>query len=728
METHANPGDDPGQLQRELDWTRDQLRETRYALDSIRAGKADALMIQSSAGEQVFPLKSIDVLVDSIIEHSVGATVFLDSDGVILLASASVGELFQENPVGRHFNEVFPLDLLDPEDLVRDQGPERFSIRKVLEGAVLNGLEAVHTRKDGTSLSLLLAAKPLTPFDGFLKGAVVTFLDLTPRRKAEVQLLVRNQQLRYHFEFTKSITDNTSEALFLTDVEGRIHFMNPAAEKMFGWTAEDMIGKTLHQATHPQHHTRDSRLGSSGLGNLLGAASVEVGEDTFMRADGKPISVRYSKSPVISAGRVTGAVYGVGDISERKKSEEALHLSEEKLRQSQKMEAIGRLAGGIAHDFNNLLTAINGYAALGLAVTSPKETVYGYLEEIGKSGGRAASLTSQLLSYSRKQILTSKVLDLNSVVQEMVSIVRRTLGENIIFQVELHAGPCLVNVDPMHIQQVLVNLAINSRDAMPDGGTLRMKTVPLVILEADHSGLLGDIACEDHEGLQPGNYFQCSIVDDGHGMDEVVKTHLFEPFYTTKAVGKGTGLGLSMAYGIVKQHRGHIQVFSEVGKGTRINLIFPAALPCIEPVPAVPVAVSASRCSETVLLVEDEPVVLGLMEKVLREIGYHVLVAGNGVEGLEVSDRYPGPIHLLITDVVMSQMGGHALGETLKLRRPGMPQIFISGYNEESTLISGIRDERILFLQKPFTPAALTQLVRKTLDRARALAVSEPVV
>ncbi|GEM_PF-1073746 len=718
-----------------------QLRETKYLLDSMRAGNADALVLEIPEGEQVFTLQSLHVLMDFIIEHSVGATVILDNDGVVLRASPSVEALFLVNPIGHHFDGIFPLTAIDsgePENGFANSSADssaessiadprihgRLLIKEVLSGSVLNGLEAALTCKDGTLLSLLIAAKPLRPFGAWFKGAVVTILDVTPRKKAEVQLLVRNQQLRYQFELTKSITDSTSEALFLTDLDGFIHFLNPAAEKMFGWTFENLIGRALHEVMHPQHGSDLASLGSCGLGRLTDSLLAEVSEDSFLRADGKIVSVRYSRSPVITKGKVTGTVYGVRDISEWKLAEEALHLSEEKLRQSQKMEAIGRLAGGIAHDFNNLLTAINGYAALGMEELSPDEMVHGYLEEIGKAGARAASLTSQLLSYSRKQILASRVIDLNAIVTDTVSIVQRTLGENIMFQVDLSPGPCLVNVDPIRIQQVIVNLAINSRDAMPNGGNLRMETKPVTVVEAEEGLSPGEAEeglspGEAEEGLSPGDYIQFSVIDDGQGMDDNVKAHLFEPFFTTKEVGKGTGLGLSMAYGIVKQHRGRIQVFSEVGKGATFHILFPATLCEKHPEPVKPVIENLAPGNETILLVEDEAVVLNLMRRVLADSGYKVLEARNGVEALEVSDNYPGPVDILITDVLMSRMGGHELGEALKIRRPGMPQIFISGYNEDLILRREIRDEASLFLQKPFSPVTLTRLVRKTLDHKR---------
>jgi signal transduction histidine kinase len=413
-------------------------------------------------------------------------------------------------------------------------------------------------------------------------------------------------------------------------------------------------------------------------------------------------------------GRITGAVFGVTDISEWISSQDALRLSEEKLRQSQKMEAIGRLAGGIAHDFNNLLTAINGYAALGLERLNPSETMREYLEEIRRSGERAAALTSQLLSYSRKQMLDSRVLDLNDIVTDTVSILKRTLGTDIAFQVELHHGPCLVNVDPIHMQQVFVNLAINSRDAMSKGGTLRIKTEPISIPAGGHDVAPdGEIRAAD-DGMPPGDYIQFSISDDGQGMDDIVKAHLFEPFFTTKEIGKGTGLGLSMAYGIVKQHQGQIQAFSETGCGCTIRIWLPSVRIAKPPGTAIRPRTRLPGGNETILLVDDEEAVLRYLRKVLAGRGYKLLEAVNGLDALALSNRHPGPLDLLVTDVKMRGMDGYGLADALKISRPGMPRIFISGYtgDREKTGAGGP------FLQKPFGPEALAGLVRQVLDRA----------
>ena len=728
-------------LQEDLAAARSRLRELEYTLEAIQTGKADALLIQGPRGEQVFTLKSLDVLIDSIVEHSLGATVLLDAAGTVLRSSAAAAELAQGDPRGRPFDEAFPLLLVDGPDAAlpgSDAGARppggRFSAASVLAGSAYAGQEVRLDRRDGAVFHLLMAAKPLAAFGGMFSGAVVSLLDITARKRAEVQLEVRTKQLRYQFELTKTITDTTAEALFLTDTGGYILFVNPAAARLLGRTPAELMGRHFHHAAHPHHAADGEAAEACPLGRLTAALGMPAAgsqdaaqnEDEFTAAGGAKVAVRRSLVPVISDGQVTGMVASVADISRHKQAEAALRLSEEKLRQSQKMEAVGRLAGGIAHDFNNLLTAINGYSALALETLDPDAALRFYLEEIHKSGERAASLTSQLLAYSRKQILSFKVLDMSRLAAETMEILRRTLGENLRYTLELPPRPLRVRADPARIQQVLVNVAINSRDAMPEGGELRLSAAAVTVAAPDRSGLLGEMAREPDEGLAPGEYVRVSVSDDGHGMDAKVKTHLFEPFFTTKEVGKGTGLGLSMAYGIMKQSQGHIQVFSgpESGPdgrpGTTVHLYLPLVR---EEAGAEALAASSparSRGSETVLLAEDEAAVRGLIRKVLQDNGYRVLEAASGQEALALSDAHPGTIDLLITDMVMNGMGGHELAAALRDRRPGTRQIFISGYTEDFSRKIGAGPGEAVFLQKPFSPDTLVRTARGLLDRATA--------
>ena len=703
---------------RELEATRERLREAEYLLDSIRSGKADALLIQGAGGEEVFTLKSINLLLDFIMDQSLGPTLIVDREGRIVRVSSEVGLLRSGEVRGLPFDEAFPLDLFCGEgggdEAGGDDASRRFSIREVLSGAVLHGREAVYVSPEGNRFSLLIAAKPLSPLSSLYDGALVGLQDITPRKRAEVQALVRNQQLQYHRE----LTENTAEALFLADADGRVVFLNPAAEALFGWSLPDLAGHDLHAALHPGHASDPAAAVRCPLGEALRPGSgVGVREDVFRKASGAAVQVRFSKAPALGVGGKSGFVLSVGDVTLRNETEAALRLSEEKLLQSQKMEAVGRLAGGVAHDFNNLLTSINGYASLGLASLPPEDALHGYLAEIQKAGERAASLTNQLLAYSRKQILTFKVTDLNALAEDTMGILRRTLGEQISYGLDLAAGACPAKVDPAQLQQALINLAINARDAMPEGGRLDLRTAAVTVDRVDRSGLHGEMAREAVDtGVPPGDYVRVTLEDSGHGMDEEVKSRLFEPFFTTKSLGKGTGLGLSMVYGIVKQFGGHIQVFSEPGRGTTVHLLLPRMAPAgkaPQPAPTRPVD---SRGSETVLLVEDEAAVLKLMLQVLTSRGYRVLTARDGREALSVSAAHPEPIDILVTDMVMNGMGGQELAHNLRRLRPETRMMFISGYTEDFELRLGLQGEGTVFLQKPFSPEMLARTVRAALD------------
>ncbi len=379
---------------------------------------------------------------------------------------------------------------------------------------------------------------------------------------------------------------------------------------------------------------------------------------------------------------------------------------EEQFQQSQKMEAIGHLAGGIAHDFNNLLTAITGYSDLVLSRLHEDDPVRRDIEEIKSAGERAAGLTRQLLAFGRRQIIAPRVLDLNGIVAGIDSLLERVIGEDIERVAVLAPDLGHVKVDPGQIEQVIMNLAVNARDAMPKGGKLTIETANV---ELDRA------YARRHVSVQPGPYVMLAVSDNGCGMDQATKDRLFEPFFTTKEVGKGTGLGLATVYGIVKQHRGNIWVYSEPGQGAT----FKVYLPRVEETADILVPERRGPVqggSETVLVVEDEPVVRRLVCDILEGLGYTVLEAGQGDEALEVCRRHQGPVSLLVTDVVMPGMSGNELAQRLVESLPRLKVLFLSGYTSNTIVHHGILQEGVAFLQKPFTPEALAREVREILD------------
>jgi signal transduction histidine kinase len=401
----------------------------------------------------------------------------------------------------------------------------------------------------------------------------------------------------------------------------------------------------------------------------------------------------------------------VREMEERRATEEALRKSEEELRHSQKMEAVGRLAGGVAHDFNNLLTAIIGYAELIATRTSSNSLAKQNAELIRKAGEQAAALTRQLLAFSRKQILQPKVIDLNTLVVEMERLLRRVIGERFDLQSHPDAENGRVKADPSQLEQVVLNLGVNARDAMPRGGKLIIRTENVTLDRAE--------AAQLSSALRPGDYVMLSVTDTGAGMDEETMSHIFEPFFTTKGPGKGTGLGLATVYGIVSQTGGGISVESDPGKGSVFRIYLPVETAPVDysRVPLAPVEKSDNF--ETVLVVEDEEIVRELVCEVLEHQGYNVLCAADGVEAMDLAADFDGEIHLLVTDVIMPHMNGHELAAKLSAIRPDMKVLYVSGYSDTDIGDHGSLDPRHELLQKPFTPQTLARKIRDVIREGR---------
>lgn len=475
----------------------------------------------------------------------------------------------------------------------------------------------------------------------------------------------------------------------------RFKYISPAVAAITGYGPEEfyrdpgLLGRIVHPDDAPLLET------------LAGSPGDAHPELRWLRKDGSEIWVELRTAPIHDDSGNLVALEGIArNITERKRLED-------RLLQSQKMEAVGRLAGGVAHDFNNLLTAINGYGDLLSYRMGPDDPRRKEVDEIRKAGSRAAGLTRQLLAFSRRQVLQPKVLDLNDLVDNLCGMLKRLIGDDVRLVTALAPGLGRVKADPGQIEQVLLNLAVNARDAMPQGGTLTVAT--------SHVNE-GDDLSPWHITALRGPHVAVTVTDTGCGMDEEILSHLFEPFFTTKEVGKGTGLGLATVYGVVKQSGGAIGVSSTPGRGTSFRVLLPKTE---EPLAAVgngdgPPGASAGE--ETILVVEDEEAVRTLICEVLRRDRYSVLAASCGEEALKMCARYGGPIHLVLTDVVMPGMNGRELANRLRAFRPEMTVLYTSGYTANAIVHHGVLDEGAAFLPKPFTPAALTRKVREGLD------------
>ncbi len=550
-------------------------------------------------------------------------------------------------------------------------------------------------RKDGSRLSAILSIKPVFDDDGQYAGALAMITDIGERVQAEESL--RETEKKY-----RSIFENAVEGIFQTTPRGRFLTANPAMARIFGYdTAEELMAATTD--IEEQHYLDAERRRE--FKQIMEREGFVQGFDIQLRRrDGSHIWVSESARAVRDeSGNVLYYEGSIEDITGRK------HL-EEQLFQSQKMEAVGSLAGGIAHDFNNLLTVILGYSRLSLESLEEADPLYSNMEEIRKAAERASMLTIQLLAFSRRQVLQPRVLDLNAVITDIEKMLKRLIGEDVELITRLEPNLKPVKADLGQIGQVIVNLAANARAAMHEGGSLIVETAN-VELDEEYA--------RRHVELQPGSYIRLSVSDTGTGMDAATRSRIFEPFFTTKEQGKGTGLGLSTVYGIVKQSGGHIWVYSEPGQGTTMKIYLPHAEESTEISAAEDHSVALPRGSETILLVEDEDAVRGLAQLLLEESGYQVLEAANGGEAMLICEQHQGPIHLIITDIVMPRMSGPELVRRLVSIRPDIKALFMSGYTDDTIVHRGILDEGVAFLQKPFTFESLTRKVRELLDSSK---------
>jgi len=521
-------------------------------------------------------------------------------------------------------------------------------------------------------------------------------LDITDRKAAEDAL--RASEIKF-----RGMAENLADALFITDAEGIITYMSPSTKQVFGLPPDEMIGRTFTDFLAEDQIAYALSEFQTCVTSGKQTANIQL---IMKRKDGSHFHGELSASLLMNGDNMRGTLGQIRDITERIKAAEEKSRLEDQLHQAQKMEAIGRLAGGVAHDFNNILTGINGYSEMILGGLEPGDPLRADMLEIKSAGERAAALTAQLLAFSRKQVIDPKVVRPNEILEMSQKMLQRIIGEDVELRFIAARNLGRIKADPSQIDQILVNLAVNARDAMPNGGKLVIETQNVTIDEA---------FCAAHLDAQPGEYVSLTVSDTGCGMDEQTRQKIFEPFFSTKDKEKGTGLGLATVYGIVKQNDGFITVYSEPNVGSTFKVYFPRGQEEAIPLTRAQGA-DLPRGTETILLVEDEAMVRGLVKKVLGQQGYTVLEAENVESAIKIFTETQERIDLLLTDVIMPVMNGRELHHHLATKRPGLKALFMSGYTENVVAHHGVLDDGVSFIQKPFQIETIARMVRQVLD------------
>jgi|SRR5579885_2042090 len=671
--------------------------------------------------------QKVEMWFASAIEPTATAVIATDQDGVIKLINPSAEKLTEftrQEAIGKRLEEI--LRLLD----TRTNSP--LSLQEALaQGFVVClGEETILVGRQGAKRPVDFTLSHLRNASGKSEGLIAVFRDVLGLKRGALACLnadvaialgrslslremlqacaesmVRNFDAAFARIWTlsdsKTVLELQASAGQYTHLDGP-HSRVPVGKFKIGLIAQEKLPHLTNdilndpRLSDPEWARREGMVAFAGYPLMVGDRVVGV-MALFAR---RPLSdgileVLASVAHTIALG------------IEQKRHEEELRKKDEQLRQAQKLEAIGSLAGGVAHDFNNLLTIINGYSEIITSQLPADSPVRNLAREIGQAGERAASLTRQLLAFSRKQVLEPKVLNLNAEVTDTAKMLKRLIGEDVELNIVLEPGLGRVKADPGQVEQILINLAVNARDAMPQGGKLTIETADV---ELDQT------YTDNCPGLRPGPYVMLAVSDNGCGMDEATKARIFEPFFTTKGPGKGTGLGLATVYGIVKQSEGHIAVYSEPGRGTTFKIYLPAVATEQLSGKSHPGLQVVRHGTETILLTEDEPAVLALARHVLEMHGYTVLEASNPEKAIRIAEAHKGTIHLLVTDVVMPALSGRQLVERLAALRPGMKVLYLSGYTDDAVVRHGVLQEQTAFLQKPFTTRALAQKVREVLD------------
>jgi two-component system, cell cycle sensor histidine kinase and response regulator CckA len=628
------------------------------------------------------------IIIESVRDYAIYMT---DTDGHVSSWNAGAEHLLgysQEEVLGRMKHLFFT------EEDVRERRPEWEFSQAIEHGS--HDDEGWRVRKDGTRFWASVLTTVINGSNGEVRGFVKVLRDITEQREAERERKALAERYRATFE-------DAPVGIANVDLEGLWLDVNPKFSEILGYTREELLGQRAMEILPPEDESVRVKLFQIRDQLLRREIQSYTFEKRCTHKEGKPIWVNFTITVACEDGSPSYFITVLEDITDQK-------MLEEQFRQSQKLEALGLLAGGVAHDFNNMMSVVIGYSSLLLSKPSVDPQCLKGLEMIKQAGEHAAGLTRQLLAFSRKQALSPEMIDLNGVIGHSHKMLRRLITEDIELVTLPSPEPLPLFADPGQIEQVLINLVVNARDAMPQGGQLTVQS-QRVHLSEEYAQL--------HSQTPPGVYALLSVSDTGVGMDKETQRRVFEPFFTTKEKGKGTGLGLSTVYGIVKQSGGQIELYSESGQGTVFKIYLPLIDQDLSAGPSEKVPQEDHRGGATVLVVEDEPMVRSLVSASLQSHGYAVLEAGNGEEGLRLYERHlrhEGGIDLVLTDTIMPQMGGRELAERIKVVHPEQKVLFMSGYTDDTIIRHGVLEAGIHFLQKPFTPQVLLDKVKGLLQ------------
>jgi PAS domain S-box-containing protein len=652
---------------------------------SLATSYARLLLTHGELRRSAEALRDHHQLLNAIIEGTTAATYVKDLQGRYLLMN-SAGAAF----VGKSAAEILGKDdaaLFSPESAQRIIARDR----QTVESGMVQTYEE-ETTVEGVTRTYLSTKGPFRDAQGRVVGLVGSSLDVTDRYHAIEALAESEERFR-------TVFDGSPVGMAVLGKDGSVVASNSACRQMLGLGEEDLREVAVFdELTHPEDRAADSARFQE---MIRGKIEYDRREKRYILRDGRRVFADLHLYLVRDKKGAPRYIIGIAvDVSERK-------FLESQLRQAQRMETIGRLAGGVAHDFNNLLTVIKGYCDLLLERKPAADASLPQLQHIAKAAEQAASLTRQLLAFSRQQVMQPKVFSLNTLVWNTENLLRRLISEDVEMVTITAKNIGAIKADPGQIEQVILNLVINARDAMPDGGKLTLETAN-VELDAPYA--------QTHFGTLPGSYVMLAVSDTGMGMDEETQAHIFEPFFTTKELGKGTGLGLSMVYGIVKQSGGYIWVHSEIGKGSAFKVYLPRVFEHEQEIASPFPASTALQGKETILLVEDDPLVRDLAVEILESRGYSVLVADHPDIAIQLCRQHTGKIHLVLTDVIMPGRNGSQMVDEITAMRPGISVLFMSGYTDTAIMRNGNFDQATSFLQKPFSPTVLGRKVREMLD------------